>query len=223
MSASRRSTRAPATEWATVAQASDAHVDGAVRAAAKAFRSWRTSSLAERQELLWRLADRVAEAPYWPSMLAIENGRPIREAVMADVPVTADIFRYYAGLVRDHKGENIDAGRGAHLYTVREPLGADRGADPLELAADLDRAEARARARDGQHGRPQAVRVRRPERGRVRPADGRPCPAGCRQRRHRLRPERRRGARRASRASRRSPSPAASRPRATSSAPRPRT
>ncbi len=110
-------------EWASVAQASDADVDEAVRAAKSAFRGWRRSSLAERQELLWRLGDRVAEAPYWPAMLAIENGRPIREAVMADVPVTVDIFRYYAGLVRDHGGENIDAGAAAHLYTVREPLG----------------------------------------------------------------------------------------------------
>jgi acyl-CoA reductase-like NAD-dependent aldehyde dehydrogenase len=110
-------------EWASVAQASDGHVDEAVRAAAAAFRSWRRSSLAERQELLWRLGERVAEAPYWPTMLAIENGRPIREAVMADVPVTLDIFRYYAGLVRDHGGEHIDAGGAAHLYTVREPLG----------------------------------------------------------------------------------------------------
>jgi len=110
-------------QWASVAQASDADVDKAVRAAAAAFSGWRRSSLAERQELLWRLGERVAEAPYWPELLAIENGRPIREAVMADVPVTVDIFRYYAGLVRDHGGENIDAGAAAHLYTVREPLG----------------------------------------------------------------------------------------------------
>ncbi len=110
-------------EWASVAQASDAHVDDAVRAAASAFRSWRRSSLAERQELLWRLGERVAEGPDWPTMLAIENGRPIREAVMADVPVTVDILRYYAGLIRGHGGDNLDAGAGGHLYTVREPLG----------------------------------------------------------------------------------------------------
>src|SRR5262249_49406206 len=60
-------------EWASVARASDDHVDEAVRAAAAAFRGWRRSSLAERQELLWRLGERVAEAPYWPAMLAIEN------------------------------------------------------------------------------------------------------------------------------------------------------
>ncbi len=110
-------------EWARVAQASGAHVDEAVRAAAAAFRSWRRSTLAERQELLWRLGDRIAEGSDWPALLAIENGRPIREAELADVPVAVDIFRYYAGLVRGHGGDNIDAGGAAHLYTVREPLG----------------------------------------------------------------------------------------------------
>jgi aldehyde dehydrogenase len=110
-------------DWATVAQASDDDVDRAVRTAAAAFRSWRRSSLAERQELLWRLGERVGEGADWPTLLAIENGRPIRENVVADVPVTVDIFRYYAGLVRGHGGDNLDAGSAAHLYTVREPLG----------------------------------------------------------------------------------------------------
>jgi aldehyde dehydrogenase len=111
-------------EWASVAQASDAQVDDAVETARRAFASFRRTTLAERQELLWRLADRIAEAPEWPSLLAIENGRPIREASGADVPVTVDIFRYYAGLVRDHVGENLFMGdRNAHIFTVREPLG----------------------------------------------------------------------------------------------------
>ncbi len=111
-------------EWAQVGQASAADVDAAVTAARTAFRSWRGSVLAERQELLWRLADRIAEAGDWPGLLALENGRPIREAVVADVPVAIDIFRYYAGLVRDHVGEQLESQRGtAHIFTVREPLG----------------------------------------------------------------------------------------------------
>jgi aldehyde dehydrogenase len=111
-------------QWARVGQASEADVDAAVGAARRAFRSWRASSLAERQELLWRLADRVAEADDWADLLAIENGRPIREAIAADIPVTIDIFRYYAGLVRGHGGDHLDAPGGSlHVFTVREPLG----------------------------------------------------------------------------------------------------
>ena len=133
-------------DWANVAQASDSDVEAAVEAARRAFPSWRRTTLAERQSLLWQLADRVAEVEDWPSLLAIENGRPIREAVLADVPVTVDIFRYYAGLVRDHVGEHLDQGdRNVHIYTVAGAARADRGSDPVELAADLDGAQARAR------------------------------------------------------------------------------
>jgi aldehyde dehydrogenase len=111
-------------QWADVGQASEADVDAAVGAAASAFRSWRRSSLATRQELLWQLGERVAEAGDWPELLAIENGRPIREAIGADVPVAIDIFRFYAGVVRDHGGENLDpANPKVRIFTVREALG----------------------------------------------------------------------------------------------------
>ena len=111
-------------EWARVVQASAEDVDATVGAARIAFRTWRSTSLAERPDLLWRLADRVAEGGDWPGLLAIENGRPIREATTADVPVTTDTFRYDAGLVRDQVGQHLDSRHGpAHVFTVREPLG----------------------------------------------------------------------------------------------------
>jgi aldehyde dehydrogenase len=80
-------------EWARVGQASAEHVDAAVGAARIAFGRWRSTSPAERQQLLRRSGDRVAEAGEWPALLAIENGRPIREAITVDGPVTTDIFR----------------------------------------------------------------------------------------------------------------------------------
>jgi aldehyde dehydrogenase len=110
--------------WAEVAQATNAEVDDAVRAARSAFGSWRRTGLAERQELLWALAQRVARDGDWPALLATENGRPIREAETADVPVTVDIFRYYAGLVRDLSGDHLAIGDpSSRIFTVREPLG----------------------------------------------------------------------------------------------------
>jgi acyl-CoA reductase-like NAD-dependent aldehyde dehydrogenase len=111
-------------EWAQVGQATDADVDAAVEAARRAFPGWRRSSLAERQELLWRLGELVSGAGDWPTLLATENGRPIREATLADVPVTADVFRFYAGLVRDQSGDNLATGDpNTRVVTVREPLG----------------------------------------------------------------------------------------------------
>jgi aldehyde dehydrogenase len=111
-------------EWARVAQAAEADVDRAVAAANARFRDWRRSSLAQRQAVLWDLAERIEARDDWPTLLATENGRPIREALTADVPFAADVFRYYAGLVRDHSGRNLDTGDPAtRVLTVREPLG----------------------------------------------------------------------------------------------------
>ncbi|HEY8581801.1 MAG TPA: aldehyde dehydrogenase family protein [Capillimicrobium sp.] len=110
--------------WAELAEAGDAQVDAAVRAAATAFRSWRRSTLEQRQLALLRLADVIESVPDWPRLLATENGRPIREAEGADVPVSAGILRYYAGLVRGLHGEALTPDDPAmRVFTIREPLG----------------------------------------------------------------------------------------------------
>jgi aldehyde dehydrogenase (NAD+) len=71
------------------------------------------------------MADRIeADADRWAQLLATENGRPIREAYIADVPTCAGILRYFSGLARDHRGDHIPVERADSLvYTVREPLG----------------------------------------------------------------------------------------------------
>lgn len=111
--------------WAEVAQAGDEDVDRAVAAAHAAFRSWRRSSPAERQDVLWRIADRLVEtADRWPALLATENGRPIREAGLIDVPVAAAVYRYFSGLARSLHGDRVmTESRDALVYTGREPLG----------------------------------------------------------------------------------------------------
>jgi acyl-CoA reductase-like NAD-dependent aldehyde dehydrogenase len=111
--------------WAEISQASAADVERAIAAATSAFRAFRRSAPAARQELLWKVADRIEErGDWWGTLLATENGRPIREARIGDVPAAAGIFRYFSGLTRGHHGEQIDTGDPAtHLFTTREPLG----------------------------------------------------------------------------------------------------
>lgn len=119
------------TQWASVAEASNDQVDAAVRAARGAFRSWRRSTLEQRQRALLAMADAIEGAAHLPQMLATENGRPIREAIGADVPITAGILRYYAGLVRGAHGETIPSDDPAsRVFTVREPLGVIAGLIP---------------------------------------------------------------------------------------------
>ena len=110
--------------WTRMGEASADDVRRAVEAARAAFGEWRATSPATRQATLERIATTIEDDPEWPSLLATENGRPIREARMADVPTTADVFRYFAGLARGLEGSTVPTGNPDSLvWTTREPLG----------------------------------------------------------------------------------------------------
>lgn len=90
----------PATEetLAEVAEASDADVDLAVKAARRAFRGWSRLSGKERAKYLFRIARIIQERGRELAVLeSIDNGKPIKESRDVDVPVVAAHFFYYAG------------------------------------------------------------------------------------------------------------------------------
>lgn len=111
--------------WALLAQGSADDVERAVAAAKAAFGGWRLTTLDRRQAILLEIADRFeADSERFASLLATENGRPIREAFIADIPTVQAIFRFYAGAIRAFNGEQIPlANPDTLLYTKREPLG----------------------------------------------------------------------------------------------------
>jgi acyl-CoA reductase-like NAD-dependent aldehyde dehydrogenase len=110
--------------WAAVAQARSEDVDNAVKAAREALAGWRRTGPSQRQALLHQIADRIEGDPDWPVLLATENGRPIREAELADVPTAVAIFRYYAGLARSLHGDYVTTDDPElRVFTVREPVG----------------------------------------------------------------------------------------------------
>lgn len=111
--------------WATIGQTTPEQVDAAVVAARKAFAAWRRTSPGTRQQILLAMADRIeADPDRWARLLATENGRPIREAYIADVPNSAAILRYFAGIVRAHHGDQVPVDDpNSVVYTTREPLG----------------------------------------------------------------------------------------------------
>jgi betaine-aldehyde dehydrogenase len=118
-------TCAPATQddLGPVAEANAADVGAAVRAAHEAFPAWRSTPPAERAALLRRLAERVrACADEFAYLDALNCGNPIRE-MARDALAAAAQMDYYAGLVRELKGETLPVGDGAINYSVREPLG----------------------------------------------------------------------------------------------------
>ncbi|RHW28795.1 aldehyde dehydrogenase family protein [Nocardioides immobilis] len=90
----------PATEetLAEIAEADDADVDRAVKAARKAFRGWSRMPGKERAKYLFRIARIIQERSRELAVLeSIDNGKPIKESRDVDVPIVAAHFFYHAG------------------------------------------------------------------------------------------------------------------------------
>jgi phenylacetaldehyde dehydrogenase len=122
----------PSTEQtiAQVAKGGAEDVQRAVDAARRAFGSpsWQRMNPSQRGQLLWRLADAVeARADEFAQLESLDNGKPLTVARAADVAMTVDHFRYYAGWATKIEGETIpiNSGDGARYldYTLREPVG----------------------------------------------------------------------------------------------------
>jgi phenylacetaldehyde dehydrogenase len=111
-----------------VAEADAADVDKAVKAARKAFDEgpWPRMSPSERGRALWKLADLIEQhAEEFATLEALDNGKPLTVARVADVPLTIDMFRYMAGWATKITGTTIPISfPGEYLsFTLREPVG----------------------------------------------------------------------------------------------------
>ncbi|MCX4964432.1 aldehyde dehydrogenase family protein [Streptomyces sp. NBC_00654] len=102
-------TVSPSTEevLSEVAQAGEADVDRAVKAARRAFEKWSALPGSERAKYLFRIARIIQERSRELAVLeTLDNGKPIRETRDADLPLVAAHFFYYAGWADklDHAG-----------------------------------------------------------------------------------------------------------------------
>jgi len=120
----------PATgeELARVPAAGRADVDRAVRAARDALENgpWSRTTPAERARLVWRLAELIDEnADELAQLETLDQGKPLSVARGADVPGSAETFRYMAGWATKIEGSTIPIGVPDTLvaYTRREPIG----------------------------------------------------------------------------------------------------
>ncbi|NGY64443.1 aldehyde dehydrogenase family protein [Lentzea sp. NEAU-D13] len=107
-----------------IARGTAEDVERALDAAHGAARSWGKTSVAERANVLNKIADRI-EANL--EMLAVaetwENGKPIRETLAADLPLAVDHFRYFAGVIRAQEGGISQIDEDLVAYHFQEPLG----------------------------------------------------------------------------------------------------
>ena len=120
----------PATgdEIAAVADASGADVDKAVAAARTAFERgpWATMLPAQREALIWRLADLIDKnADELAELESIDNGKTKQMAGIVDVPGARNYFRYMAGWATRLEGKTVTPSLPGewHCYTTREPVG----------------------------------------------------------------------------------------------------
>ncbi|MEU6220452.1 aldehyde dehydrogenase family protein [Streptomyces sp. NPDC047022] len=102
-------TVSPSTEevLSEVAQAGEADVDRAVKAARKAFEKWSALPGSERGKYLFRIARIIQERSRELAVLeTLDNGKPIKETRDSDLPLVAAHFFYYAGWADklDHAG-----------------------------------------------------------------------------------------------------------------------
>lgn len=108
-----------------VASATVEDVDRAVKAARAAFTGpWRKMVPAERERLLWRLADLMEQHFEELTELETIDGGKVRRIAGVEVKIAIDHFRYYAGWPSKLEGNTIPVSiPGTLNYTLREPVG----------------------------------------------------------------------------------------------------
>src|SRR6184192_1706557 len=120
----------PATgeELTQVAAASAQDVDAAVQSARRAFDDlqgpWRKMSASERGRILWKLAELIEKnIDELAELETLDNGKIINESRYVDMPMAADVLRYYGGWATKIHGETVNTFDNAFTYTLREPVG----------------------------------------------------------------------------------------------------
>lgn len=101
-------------------------VDNAVAAARSCFVSdeWRGLSHRDRGDILKETGRLIMEqAVELAALETQDNGKPIKESSLIDIPTAAETFHTFASMVFELKGETIPGNGMTFSYTLYEPLG----------------------------------------------------------------------------------------------------
>ncbi|ORA83685.1 aldehyde dehydrogenase [Mycobacterium malmoense] len=113
-----------AAQFTEVPRSTAEDIEVALDAAHAAKQAWGETSLTERAKVLNRIADAIEDNL---EMLAVaetwDNGKPVRETLGADIPLSADHFRYFAGETRALQGSSTEIDKDTVAYHFHEPLG----------------------------------------------------------------------------------------------------
>jgi len=108
-----------------VAEGDKADVDLAVKAARKALDGpWGRMNASERGRLIYKLADAMeAHKEELAAIETLDNGKPLRDSLAADLPLAIKCYRYYAGWADKNHGKTIPIDGRFSCYTRHEPIG----------------------------------------------------------------------------------------------------
>ncbi|CAK0737958.1 Aldehyde dehydrogenase 2 member B4, mitochondrial [Coccomyxa viridis] len=110
----------------SVAEAQAEDVDKAVKAAREAFDKgpWPRMTGRQRGLIMQRMADIMQEnLEELATLESLDNGKPYSIAKAADVPLSIEQLRYYAGWADKIYGQTIPTDGKLHVYTLKEPIG----------------------------------------------------------------------------------------------------
>ena len=110
--------------FTSIPRSREADIELALDAAHKAKTAWGKTSSTDRANILNKIADRM-EANLVRIAVAetIDNGKPLRETMAADIPLAIDHFRYFAGCARAQEGSISQIDEDTVAYHFHEPLG----------------------------------------------------------------------------------------------------
>ena len=110
--------------YTRAARSSAEDIELALDAAHAAADRWGKTDAATRANILLKIADRIeANLELLAYAETVDNGKAIRETLNADIPLTVDHFRYFAGCVRAQEGGISEIDENTMAYHIHEPLG----------------------------------------------------------------------------------------------------
>lgn len=110
--------------YTQAARSSAEDIELALDAAHAAADRWGKTSATERGNILLKIADRLeANLELLAYAETVDNGKPIRETLNADIPLAVDHFCYFAGCVRSQEGGISEIDENTMAYHIHEPLG----------------------------------------------------------------------------------------------------
>ena len=104
--------------------ASENDVDLAVKSAKEAFKTWRKTTVKERAKILNEIADIIDKnKDLLATVETMDNGKPIRETKLVDIPLAATHFRYFAACILADEGKATILDEKFLSIILKEPIG----------------------------------------------------------------------------------------------------